>query len=41
LAFNYPLSKDIDLTLNGKNKFTGRIVTAGQKLGFQVNAMAD
>ncbi|HEX6544800.1 MAG TPA: flagellar motor switch protein FliM [Bryobacteraceae bacterium] len=41
LAFNYPLSKDIDLTLNGKNKFTGRIVTAGQKLGFQVNSMAD
>jgi flagellar motor switch protein FliM len=41
VSFNYPLSKDIDLKLNGRNKFTGRIVTSGHKLGFQVNALAD
>ena len=41
LSFNHPLSKDIDLMLNGKNKFTGRIVTSGNKLGFQVSAATD
>jgi flagellar motor switch protein FliM len=41
LAFDYPLSKDLDLLLNGKNKFAGRIVTSGQRLGFQITALAE
>ncbi|MFZ0590145.1 MAG: flagellar motor switch protein FliM [Bryobacteraceae bacterium] len=41
LAFDYPLSKDLDLLLNGKNKFTGRIVASGHKLGFQISALAE
>jgi flagellar motor switch protein FliM len=41
LAFDYPLSRDIDLKLNGRNKFLGQIVSSGQRLGFQVTAAAD
>ena len=36
LTFDYPLSKPIDLAVNGKVKFQGQIVAAGGKKGFFV-----
>ena len=36
LTFDYPLSKPIDLVVNGKVKFQGQIVAAGGKKGFFV-----
>lgn len=36
IAFDYPLNRPIDLTLNGQHKFRGEVVTAGRKRAFQV-----
>jgi flagellar motor switch protein FliM len=36
LAFDYSLGRLLDLTINGEHKFAGRIVTAGNKRGFQI-----
>lgn len=36
LAFDYPIQKPLDLTLNGVHKFQGEIVTEGRKRAFQV-----
>jgi hypothetical protein len=36
LAFDFGLTRLLDLTINGEHKFGGRIVTAGSKRGFQI-----
>jgi flagellar motor switch protein FliM len=36
LAFDYSLGRLVDLTINGEHKYAGRIVTAGNKRGFQI-----
>ena len=36
LTFDYPLGRLIDLTINGKLKFHGRVVTVGCKRAFQI-----
>jgi flagellar motor switch protein FliM len=36
LAFDFGLTRLLDLTINGQHKFAGRIVTAGSKRGFQI-----
>jgi flagellar motor switch protein FliM len=36
LAFDHPLSKELELELNGTPKFKGHIVTVGNKRAFQV-----
>ncbi|MEP6961282.1 MAG: flagellar motor switch protein FliM [Acidobacteriota bacterium] len=41
LAFDYPLHKPIDFTLNGKLKYRGEVVVSGRKRAFQaVEAVA-
>jgi len=37
LAFDYPLERPVDFTVNGKLKFHGEIVTAGRKRAFQIH----
>ncbi|HLG97024.1 MAG TPA: flagellar motor switch protein FliM [Bryobacteraceae bacterium] len=36
LAFDYPVGRCVDLAINGKHKFRGRIVAAGRKRAFQI-----
>lgn len=36
LSFDYPVSRLVDLCINGKIKFRGRIVSTGQKRAFEV-----
>jgi flagellar motor switch protein FliM len=36
LTFDYPVGRLVDLSINGKLKFRGRIVTTGNKRAFQV-----
>lgn len=36
IAFDYPVNRPIDLTLNGQYKFRGEVVTSGRKRAFQV-----
>jgi flagellar motor switch protein FliM len=36
LTFDYPVSHPVDLSVNGKLKFRGHIVTTGNKRGFQI-----
>ena len=36
LAFDFGVNRLLDLTINGAHKFLGRIVTAGNKRGFQI-----
>ncbi|MBV9760596.1 MAG: FliM/FliN family flagellar motor switch protein [Acidobacteriaceae bacterium] len=36
LTFDHPLSKEVELELNGASKFQGHIVSAGKKRAFQV-----
>jgi flagellar motor switch protein FliM len=38
LALDHALTKELDLMLNGKTKFLGRIVSSGNKLGFQISS---
>jgi flagellar motor switch protein FliM len=38
LSFDYPLGKEVDLQINGIQKFAGHIVTAGGKRAFQVKS---
>ena len=38
LAFDYPVERPLDLTVNGKVKYRGEIVTTGRKRGYQVLA---
>jgi flagellar motor switch protein FliM len=36
LAFDYPVERSLDLTLNGRLKYRGEIVSSGRKRAFQV-----
>jgi flagellar motor switch protein FliM len=36
LTFDYPVGRLLDLSINGKQKFRGRIVTTGSKRAFQI-----
>ena len=36
LAFDYPVGRLVDLSINGKPKFRGHVVTAGAKRAFQI-----
>ncbi|MGD0131547.1 MAG: FliM/FliN family flagellar motor C-terminal domain-containing protein, partial [Bryobacteraceae bacterium] len=36
LAFDFGVARLLDLTINGEHKFAGRIVSAGNKRGFQI-----
>ncbi|MEI9811360.1 MAG: flagellar motor switch protein FliM [Acidobacteriota bacterium] len=36
IAFDYPLERPLDLTLNGEHKFCGEVVVTGRKRAFQV-----
>ena len=36
LALDHSLAKELELRLNGKTKFLGRVVNSGNKLGFQI-----
>jgi flagellar motor switch/type III secretory pathway protein FliN len=36
LALDFGVARLLDLTINGEHKFAGRIVTAGNKRGFQI-----
>lgn len=38
LSFDYPLTKEVDLQINGMHKFAGHVVSSGNKRGFQVKA---
>lgn len=40
LAFDYPVERPVDLFLNGKLKFNGRVVSTGRKRGFQIAEVA-
>ena len=41
LSFDYPLDRPLECTINGKNKFRGRMVASGEKLAFQVKELMD
>jgi flagellar motor switch protein FliM len=41
IAFDYPLSRPLDFTLNRTHKFRGEVVTQGRKRAFQVLEMAN
>jgi flagellar motor switch protein FliM len=36
LSFDYPLRRQLECDINGKRKFTGRMVSSGEKLAFEV-----
>jgi flagellar motor switch/type III secretory pathway protein FliN len=36
LAFDYPIGRLVDLSINGKHKFRGRIVSTGNKRAFEI-----
>ena len=36
LALDFSVGRLLDLTIHGEHKFVGRIVTAGNKRGFQI-----
>jgi flagellar motor switch protein FliM len=39
VALDHSLTKELELRLNGKAKFLGRIVNAGNRLGFQITGL--
>ncbi|MBV9401835.1 MAG: FliM/FliN family flagellar motor switch protein, partial [Bryobacterales bacterium] len=39
LAFDYPLSKPVDLLVNGKLKYRGEVVATARKRAFEVRAL--
>jgi flagellar motor switch protein FliM len=39
LALDHSLSKELELRLNGKTKFLGRVVNSGKRLGFQITGL--
>ena len=39
LAFDYPLARPMDLVLNGRQKFHGRVATNGRKRTFLIDAI--
>jgi flagellar motor switch protein FliM len=36
VAFDYPMERPVDITINGKLKYRGEVVTTGRKRAFQV-----
>jgi flagellar motor switch protein FliM len=36
LAFDYPAGRPVDVTVNGKLKYSGEVVTSGRKRAFEV-----
>ena len=40
LGLDYPIGRMIDLTVNGKSKYRGRIVSAGNKRAFQIEEIS-
>jgi flagellar motor switch protein FliM len=39
LALDHALTKELELRLNGKTKFLGRVVNSGNRLGFQITGV--
>jgi flagellar motor switch protein FliM len=39
LAFDYPVGRPVDLTVNGKLKYSGEVVTSGRKRAFEVRSL--
>jgi flagellar motor switch protein FliM len=39
LAFDFPIDRQLDLTLNGKIKYRGKVVTNGRKRAFQIDRL--
>jgi flagellar motor switch protein FliM len=39
LMFDYPVDRPVDLTVNGKLKYRGRMVTTGRKRAFEIEEM--
>src|SRR6266850_5037739 len=39
LTFDYPVGRLVDLTVNGKPKYRGRVVTTGRKRAFEIEEM--
>ena len=39
LAFDYPVGRLVDLSLNGKLKYRGRVVTTGRKRAFAIEEL--
>lgn len=37
LAFDYPVSRPLDITVNGRLKYQGEVVSTGRKRGFQIH----
>ena len=39
LSFDYSLQKPVNLSVNGKCKFSGQIVTTGRKRGYLIESV--
>jgi flagellar motor switch protein FliM len=39
LAFDYPAARPVDVTVNGKLKYSGEVVTSGRKRAFEVGRL--
>jgi flagellar motor switch protein FliM len=39
LTFDYPIERTVDLTVNGKQKFRGHVVSTGRKRAFQIDSL--
>jgi flagellar motor switch protein FliM len=39
LAFDYPVSKLLDVVVNGKLKYRGEVITSGRKRAFEVQQL--
>ena len=38
LMFDYPVGREVDLSVNGALRYSGRIVAAGRRRAFQIEA---
>ena len=41
LAFDYPCDRPLDLMVNGKHKYEGRVVLSGRKRAFRIDSLFD
>jgi flagellar motor switch protein FliM len=41
LAFDYPVGKPLDVTVNGKLKYRGELITSGRKRAFEVQQLVE
>jgi len=37
LSFDYPVNRELNLCINGKLKFRGRVVSTGRKRAFEID----